>query len=196
MVWCDALRICVDGVLSMSRESSFLKGVDYQPVVDALVRLGNQLNKPAYRFLKGETIGLALEKVTDGRLKYVDEEGYDSIDTETGKKYELKSVFNMFSKKDTITGRVSVANTNKETLEKTFDYLLCIQTNPKEFAIAQLEWDECENNIESISGQFNLIRGVPVKEWICKDATIFNDLPPAKLEVRKMLESVFEELRL
>ena len=121
---------------------NFLEDVDYQPVVDALVRLGDQLNKPAYRFLKGETIALALEKVTQGRLKYVDEEGYDSIDVVTGKKFELKSVFSMFSKKDTITGRVSVANTNKETLEETFDYLLCIQTNPKKFAIAQLDWNE------------------------------------------------------
>ena len=169
---------------------NFLEDVDYQPVVDALVRLGDQLNKPAYRFLKGETIALALEKVTQGRLKYVDEEGYDSIDVVTGKKFELKSVFSMFSEKDTITGRVSVANTNKETLEETFDYLLCIQTNPKKFAIAQLDWNECKDNIKSISGQFNLTKGVPVKKWICKNSTVFNDLPPATLEVRKMLESV------
>ena len=85
---------------------------------------------------------------------------------------------------------MSVANTNKDSLEKTFDYLLCIQTDPKKFAIARLTWDECKDNINSISGQFNLVKDVPVKEWICKDTTTFNQLPPAKLEVRKMLESV------
>ncbi len=102
---------------------SFLKTVNYQPVVDMLDRLGNQLNKPSYRFLKGEVIGLALEKATNGRLLYVDEEGYDSIDTITGVKYELKSTFSMFSNKDTITGRVSLSNTNKGSFNKTFDFL-------------------------------------------------------------------------
>ena len=124
---------------------SFLNDVNYQQVVDTLNKLGNQLNKPAYRFLKGEIIALALEKATGGRLEYVDEEGYDNIDIETGLKYELKSTFSMFAD-DTITGRVSLSNTNKDSFKKTFDYLLCIQTDPKNFAIAQLTWDECNNN--------------------------------------------------
>ena len=83
---------------------NFLEDVDYQPVVDALVRLGDQLNKPAYRFLKGETIALALEKVTQGRLKYVDEEGYDSIDVVTGKKFEsLNLMFEADNKSEAIS---------------------------------------------------------------------------------------------
>lgn len=169
---------------------SFLKYIDYQPIVDMLDRLGNQLNKPSYRFLKGEIIGLALEKASNGRIVYVDEEGYDSIDTVTGIKYELKSTANMFSSKDTITGRVSLSNTNKGTFNRTFDFLLCIQTNPENFAIAQLSWDDCNNNHQIKDGQVDLKKGIPVTNWICKDNTKFNNLPLSKIEVRKLLESI------
>jgi hypothetical protein len=169
---------------------SFLKDVDYQPVVDCLVKLGNQLNKPSYRFLKGEVIALSLEKATGGRLKYVDEEGYDSIDLETDIKYEFKSVADMFSPNGTITGRVSISNTNKDVFTQKFDYLLCIQSTPSKFAIAQLTWDECSKNYETKNGQFNLSHGLPVTNWICKNSTEVRDLEPAKLEVRKLLESI------
>ena len=169
---------------------SFLKDVDYQPVVDCLVKLGGQLNKPSYRFLKGEVLALSLEKVTGGRLKYVDQEGYDSIDLETNTKYEFKSVADMFSPKNTITGRVSLQNTNKSTFNQSFDYLLCIQSAPHRFAIAQLTWDECNKNLETKSGQFNLKPGLPVVNWICKDSTVVNNLQPITLDVRKLLESI------
>lgn len=169
---------------------SFLKSIDYQPIVDMLDRLGNQLNKPSYRFLKGEIIGLALEKASNGRILYVDEEGYDSIDIVTGIKYELKSTASMFSSNDTITGRVSLSNTNKGTFTRTFDFLLCIQTNPMDFAIAQLSWDECNKNHQIKDGQVDLTKGIAVTDWICKDNTKFNNLPLARIDVRKLLESI------
>ena len=171
---------------------SFLKSVDYQPVVDCLSKLGKQLDKPSYRFLKGEIIALSLEKATGGRLKYVDSEGYDSIDLENDAKYEFKSTANMFSfKENKITGRVSISNTNKDAFVQTFDYLLCIQSSPAKFAIAQLTWDECnKNHNKTKNGQFNLNYGLPVTEWICKDSTRAYSLQPVKLEVRKLLESI------
>jgi hypothetical protein len=167
----------------------YLNGVNYQPVVDMLVKLGNQLNKPAYRFLKGEVIALALEKATKGRLVYVDEEGFDSIDTVTGLKYELKSTFSMFTQ-NKITGRVTLSNTNKNSFTSTFDHLLCIQTNPHKFAIAQISLEDCIANCETLNGQFNLKRGIMVTNWVCKDKTQFNQLPLEKLEIRKLLENV------
>jgi len=168
---------------------SFLKTVNYQSVVDTLNKLGDQLNEPSLRFLKGHVVAMALEKATGGRLEYMDAEGYDSIDKVTGLKYELKSTFEMF-KGEVITGRVSLANTNKPIFQQTFDYLLCIQSNPKNFAIAQLTWDECNNNYVHKSGQFNLAKGVVVNDWICKDNTQFNNLPIFKLEIRKLIESI------
>lgn len=171
---------------------SFLENIDYQPVVDCLTKLGKQLDKPSYRFLKGEVVALALEKVTNGRLKYVDEEGYDSVDQDTGIKYELKSTANMFSSSyDKITGRVSISNTNKDTLIQTFDYLLCVQSTPAKFAIAQLSWNECSNNYNKVkNGQFNLNYGLPINHWICKNSTVVNNFNSVKLDVRKLLESV------
>ncbi len=171
---------------------SFLETIDYQPVVDCLTKLGKQLGKPSYRFLKGEVVALALEKATGGRLKYVDEEGYDSIDLNTGMKYEFKSTANMFSSSfDKITGRVSISNTNKDSLSQTFDYLLCVQSTPAKFAIAQLSWDECSKNHNKVkNGQFNLNYGLPVTHWICKNSTSVNKFNPVKLDVRKLLESV------
>jgi len=169
---------------------SFLVDVDYQPVVDMLDRLGNQLNKPSYRFLKGEIIAVALEKATNGRLLYVDGEGYDSIDTVTGIKYELKSTVSLFSNEDTITGRVSLSNTNKGKFSKTFDFLLCIQTDPENFAISQLSWDYCNANHVIKDGQVDLKKGIPVTNWICKGNTQYNNLPLKKIEVRKLLETI------
>jgi len=169
---------------------SFLHSVNYQPLVNALIKLGKQLNKPAYRFLKGELIALGLEKITEGRLKYLDEEGFDSLDIVTGDKYELKSVANMFSAKGTVSGRVSIANTNKSSLSKTFDYLLCIQSDPKKFAIARLSWEDCEDNIIQVSGQFNLAKGIEVKDWICKNSTNYTELPEETLDVRKLLQTI------
>ena len=166
-----------------------LDTIDYQPVVDCLTKLGNQLNKPAYRFLKGEVIALSIEKATKGRLKYVDEQGYDSIDLDTNAKYEFKSTKEMF-KGDVITGRVSISNTNKSIFEKTFDYLLCIQSNPSKFVIARLSWEECYNNYYRSNGQFNLNKGIKVNEWICKDVTVEKDLCPVVIDVRTLLESV------
>ena len=176
----------------MGTKMSFLENIDYQPVVDCLTKLGKQLDKPSYRFLKGEVVALALEKVTSGRLKYVDEEGYDSIDLDTGKKYEFKSTANMFSSSfDKITGRVSISNTNKDTFSQTFDYLLCVQSSPSKFAIAQLSWDECNKNYNKVkNGQFNLNYGLPVTHWICKNSTNLNKCNPVKLDVRKLLASV------
>lgn len=166
-----------------------LSQYDYQFLADTMNKIGNQFNKPAYRFLKGECIGYAMEKVTGGRLRYVDQEGYDSIDDVTGLKYEYKSTYSMFEN-DLVTGRVTLANTNKGAFARTFDYLLCIQTNPNAIAIAQLTWDECNSNHKTVSGQFNLTHKVPVTNWVCKNNTTNKNLPLVDIKFDKMWESI------
>ena len=170
-----------------------LSQYDYQCVVDMLVKLGDQLNKPNYRFLKGDVIAMSLEKATGGRLEYVDGVGYDSIDKLTGLKYEIKSVTKAFSKDGNISGKINLCNTYKMTntsFSKTFDYLLCIQTHPETFAIAEFDWETCNDNKYFMDGQFNLNRGLPVQRWVCKDKTSARNLKQVKLDVRKLLESV------
>ena len=68
--------------------------------------------------------------------------------------------------------------------------MLCIQSNPKKFAIAQLSWDDCYCNHTAINGQFNLNRGVPVKTWISKKDTKFLELNQEKLDIRSLIEKV------
>jgi len=166
---------------------------DYQCVVDMLVKLGSQLNRPNYRFLKGDIIAMSLEKATNGRLEYVDAVGYDSIDQFTGKKYEIKSVSKAFSKDDRVSGKVNLCNTYKMSgtnFAKTFDYLICVQTDPSIFAIAEFSWETCDKNKYFMDGQFNLKRGTLVERWICKDRTEVKNLSEVKLNVKKLLETV------
>lgn len=170
-----------------------LQSYDYQPVVDMLVKLGDQLNRPNYRFLKGDVIAMAIEKATKSRLKYEDAVGYDSVDQIDGVKYEIKSVHTAFSKKGKISGKINLSNTYKvknPKFEKTFDYLLVVQSDPKNFAIAMFDWETCKKNSYFISGQFNLKTGLSVKNWVCKDNTEFRYLEPVKLNIRKLLETV------
>ena len=170
-----------------------LSEYDYQCVVDMLTRLGNQLNKPNYRFLKGDVIAYAIEKATDGRLRYEDATGYDSIDQITGLKYEIKSVTKAFSKTNQISGKINLCNTYKTRnpkFTKTFDYLLCVQSDPKTFSIAEFDWETCNNNKYFMDGQFNLNRKLLVQKWICKDKTIVNNIAEVRLDIRKMLENL------
>lgn len=170
-----------------------LSSYDYQCVVDMLVKLGDQLNTKNYRFLKGDVIAMAIEKATNGQLKYEDAVGYDSVDQIDGIKYEIKSVHKAFSKKDKISGKINLSNTYKvenPKFEKTFDYLLVVQSDPKNFAIAIFDWETCKKNSYFMSGQFNLKTGLSVKNWVCKDNTEFRYLEPVKLNIRKLLETV------
>lgn len=170
-----------------------MSSYDYQCVVDMLIKLGDQLNKKNYRFLKGDLIAMALEKATNGRLKYEDAIGYDSVDQIDGTKYEIKSVYRAFSKKNKISGKINLSNTYKvenPKFEKTFDYLLVVQSNPKDFAIAAFDWKTCKTNSYFMSGQFNLKTGIDVQKWVCKNSTKFRYLEPVKLDIRKLLETV------
>lgn len=170
-----------------------MSSYDYQCVVDMLIKLGDQLNKKNYRFLKGDLIAMALEKATNGRLKYEDAIGYDSVDQIDGTKYEIKSVYRAFSKKNKISGKINLSNTYKvenPKFEKTFDYLLVVQSNPKDFAIAAFDWKTCKTNSYFMSGQFNLKTGIDVQKWVCKNNTKFTYMEPVKLDIRKLLETV------
>ena len=71
------------------------KKENWQCMLDTLEAVGDQLNKPAYRFLKGELICCAIEEATG--MEYVDEVGYDLVDSE-GIRYECRSQISTFYK--------------------------------------------------------------------------------------------------
>ena len=168
---------------------------DYQIVVDALIKVGHQLNKPNLRGMKGDLISIAIEVATNRRLTYVDQLGYDSIDTVTGLKYEFKSQRKFFDSDGHTSVATNLRNTRRKrnsdlVFNKTFDYLFCIQTDPKNFAIAQFDWQTCYDNHYYQDGQFNMTKGMLVPTWICKGNTVVKNLPEVKIDMRKMLEDI------
>ena len=168
---------------------------NYQIVVDSLIKVGTQLNKPSLRGLKGDLISLAIEIATDRRLNYVDQIGYDSVDTVTGLRYEFKSQKRFFTPDGYTAVATNLRNTRRKKnanliLNKTFDYLFCIQTDPKNFAIAQFDWQTCYDNHFYQDGQLNMIRGMQVPVWICKNSTVVRKIPEVKINIRKMLEDI------
>jgi hypothetical protein len=167
---------------------------DYQIVVDALLRAGKQLNKRSLRFIKSDVIGEAFERATNGRLKYVDDVGYDSIDMLTGLKYEIKSEAKMFNSNGTFRPDVTLCNTyntKNVSFTKTFDFLLCVDTFLPQFAVAELDWQTCYDNHFKIEGQFRMKKTTPIKRWISKDKTRIRDITPVDLDLKKFLEPLF-----
>jgi hypothetical protein len=175
-------------------EENDLSQYDYQIVVDALLRAGKQLDKRSLRFIKSDVIGEGFERATNGRLKYVDGVGYDSIDVLTGLKYEIKSQKKMFNKDGTFRPDVVLCNTFriKDTqFTKTFDFLLCVDTHLPQFSIAEMDWQTCYDNHFKIEGQYRMKRSTPIQKWISKDKTIIKNLPSVDLDIKKFLEPLY-----
>lgn len=169
-----------------------LSHFDYQCIVDALLKTGDQLNEQSLRFLKGKVVTIGIEKATGGRVEYVDKKGYDNVDKVTGIKYEVKSLTKMFNDFGALSTDVILCNTQGDVkFTKTFDYLLCVQSDPREFAIAQFDWQTCYDNHFHSEGQFKLRRGLSVTKWICRDKTRVKQLEPVPLNIKKMLEDLF-----
>ena len=102
------------------------KKENWQCMLDTLEAVGDQLNKPAYRFIKGELICCAVEEATS--INYVDEVGYDLVDSE-GIRYECRSQINAFYKTKDCTRKGIVlknmlSGENNINTELGFDYLI------------------------------------------------------------------------
>lgn len=171
-----------------------LANCDYQCVVDTLQRMGDQFNKRSRRFHKSDIICESIEAASGGRLKYVDEIGYDSIDQITDLKYEIKSEERMFTPDGKTLKPIVLRNTlnRKEILpiDKTFDYLFVIETNLRDFAIAEFDWKTCFDNHYYEDGRFKMKAGLEVKKWICKDRTRVRNVPVVTLDFKKFFEPI------
>lgn len=168
-----------------------LQSYDYQCMTNMLERLGGQLNKPSYRFMKGEAICIALEKATDGYLKYVDEEGYDMI-TPDGVKYEVRSEANCFyARKDAVKKGTILKNGNGVgEFTKNFDYLLRIDSNPERMRIAAFTWETCKEHCYAAGDQWKL-DAIPVEYWIDEGRTQPSGLSEVKIDFRPVMERLF-----
>ena len=113
------------------------KVFDYQSYTNLMHGLGKQCNDRKDRFDKSDFVEKSLECYSDGRLKWVDEEGYDNVDTKYGHKLEVKYMQNSLYIKDKETlkyktGVYKIKNnlgSSFATIHDPADYYLFFQKN-------------------------------------------------------------------
>jgi hypothetical protein len=105
--------------------------IDANRYATLIASLGNQLNERMDRFAKAKFIEMSLQSYTNGRLKYVNDEGRDHIDTSNGLDLEFKYMANgLFTKtgKPKATIKVKLKNSlgkNKgTTIENPADFYM------------------------------------------------------------------------
>jgi hypothetical protein len=118
--------------------------VKYQPNYNGffsmIENIADELNERKNRFDKSDLLEQCFEQITEGRIKWVDEKGYDHIDTEDGIKFEMKSQkFCLYTKKGHLKDKTSkikltntLQNTDNKVLEPTSDWLLIVDTGSKD----------------------------------------------------------------
>ena len=144
------------------------KKENWQCVLDTIEAVGDQLNKPTYRFLKGELICCAVEEATG--MEYVDEVGYDLVDSENMHSYEVRSMTSAFYKRGEFTKKGIILKNmlSSKTVGNAglgFDYLLLVQTEVDDFRVAIIPREVCDNNSHQIHGQVRL-DSIPVEHWV------------------------------
>jgi len=116
---------------------------NWQLFFRAACNLGDEFNETTWRFLKAETLAIALEMSSEGEAKYVDETGYDLIVGNV--KIELKTVGSSKKRaftKSLGTSTLRIKNTmGEQKFEKTFDYLVVANSEPPYLA-ALTTWEE------------------------------------------------------
>lgn len=165
---------------------------DYQPVVDTIMRMGNQFNERSDRFIKGRIITDAIQRATNGRLKFINKVGYDSVDESTKVKYEIRSLHDMFTDHWRLKNPLNLKNTlGNPKIEKTFDFLWAVQTDPRNFAIAEFDWQTCYDNHYYEGGQFKMKSDVDVVKWISRRNTRMKNIEQITLDIDKFLEPLY-----
>jgi len=111
---------------------------DYQSYANLMHGIGKQCNGQKLRFDKSDFIEKSLEEMSGGRLKWVDEEGYDNVDTKYDYKLEIKyKEDSLFTKKKVYlkeyTTKYTIKNTQGNsygsTVQTVADYYLFFQQN-------------------------------------------------------------------
>ena len=105
--------------------------------------------------MKGEVVCSALEMCSGGQAKYVDEVGFDMLVGDT--KVEVKTEFGIIHKNMARTKKIQLKNIRAgagevSLLQRTFDYLLIINTGPP-FVSAFAPWETVDRNQQPTSDQ-------------------------------------------
>ena len=111
---------------------------NYQSYANLMHCVGSQCNGRKMRFDKSDFVEVSLEEYSNGRFLWVDEEGYDNIDTVYDYKLECKFMeHSLFTKKKVVlkkqTGKYTIKNTQGDSkgdrIKNPADYYLFFQQN-------------------------------------------------------------------
>lgn len=110
--------------------------VDWPAMFNMLAALGSTLNGRKDRFDKAEIIEKGLDVFSDGKLSHIDSIGADHYISELGVRVEVKFVSNnLYTKITNVPKKFSNAkltntmgSSDGRSLDKTFDYLLLLET--------------------------------------------------------------------
>ena len=106
-----------------------INSVNWNKVMSLLISFREEYNDYGGRFVKSDLLGQGIEKFSEGKLKYINEDGCDFYLPEKNLRIEMKSgmkIFQTSKTNNTVELKIKNFNGNATEMEKTFDYLLLI----------------------------------------------------------------------
>lgn len=154
--------------------------------------LGSTFNDRKFLNLKGSTMEDIVELASNGRLKAVDQIGYDHIDTKRGFKLEFKfASYSMVSErgKPVKTTRIRIKNSrgsNKGVnIENPADFYLIGQEN----AMAIISWEDLMPCLEATGDGIDAI--IPHSKLIF----IFKNVDTVNVEMSSLAEAIKQAIK-
>jgi hypothetical protein len=121
--------------------------IDWQPFFDLVhgTDLGDHKEEGSVLFNKAFFLELNVPQITDDRLTYVNEKGYDFVGVD-GLLYEMKCMKNLCGKGMSGVPVTPVTLKNKrgscQNVEKTFDYMIAIDTTKN--LLFKCSWEDLD----------------------------------------------------
>lgn len=117
--------------------------INWDKVFTVIQSYQSSHNENMMRFVKSYLVSKAIERYSNGYLKYVNQIGWD-FETPESIKIELKSQLKSFNKRNETTADIVVKNmqgeiANLTKIQKTFDYLLILEPG----LAAVTSWETC-----------------------------------------------------
>ena len=186
-----------DAVLCESDFKEALSKWDWSFFFHSVHCLGREFNEASWRMMKGNVVCEALEMCSGGQAKYVDEVGFDLLVGDT--KVEVKTERRIIRKDMAKTKRIQLKNIRARfgkvpILERTFDYLLIINTSPP-FVSAFTTWETVEKNQFATSDQIQCQLGSKDFDLVSRDTFRVSDQISSPFSMkRRMIEDIHEWL--
>ena len=166
--------------------------IDWQPFFDLVhgIDLGEHKEEGSVLFCKAFFLESNVPQITDHRLKYVNEKGFDFVGTD-GLLYEMKCMKNLCGKGKSGVPVTPVVLKNKrgscQNVEKTFDHMIAIDTTKN--LLFKCSWEDLDI-LPSKSKDSEVKAKLPSRNPIATGAVN----PSDKFKIMEGIEKYFVEL--